>query len=129
MRRGDERRGFTLIEMLIAITIAALLLTAVMRFFSIGLASTMRADSYAQATLLAQSKLEAMGGLILTTLQEASGSDGAFQWQTRIHRYGGAQPGQRSISLVPYEVAVSVAWREAGHERSLSLRTIRLGPQ
>jgi prepilin-type N-terminal cleavage/methylation domain-containing protein len=126
-RRADDRYGFTLIEMLIAVTIAALLLTATMRFFAASLAGATRTDNYAQATLLAQSKLEAMGGLIVTSLQPASGTEGSFRWQTSIHRYGEA--GQRSTFLVPYEVGVNVSWRETGRTRSLSLNTIRLGPQ
>ena len=122
-------RGFTLIEMLIAVTIAALLLTATMRFFSASLAGAARSDSYTQATLLAQSKLESMGGLIVTSLQEASGSEGPFRWRASIQRYGGSGAGQQAAFLVPYEIAVSVSWRESGTQRSFSLRSIRLGPQ
>jgi prepilin-type N-terminal cleavage/methylation domain-containing protein len=128
MARPNRARGFSLIEMLVAVAIAAVLLTGIMRLFSTSLAGASRADIYAQATLLAQSKLETMGGMILTTLSNAAGSEGPFQWRTSVSRYGDPAPYAASY-LMPYEVAVNVSWVEAGREHSLSLRSLRLGPQ
>jgi prepilin-type N-terminal cleavage/methylation domain-containing protein len=129
MARPDNSRGFSLIEMLIAVAIASVVLTGVMRLFSTSLAGASRADAYAQATLLAQSKLEAMGGTILTTVSDAEGSEGSFRWRSSIHRYGDPTAGLGASYLLPYEVAVSVSWIETGRERSLTLRSLRLGPQ
>jgi prepilin-type N-terminal cleavage/methylation domain-containing protein len=129
MARRDRAGGFTLIEMLVAVAIAAVLLTGIMRLFSTSLAGASRADTYAQATLLAQSKLETMGGMILTTLNDAAGSDGPFKWRTSVSRYGDPAAYSAGSYLLPYEIAVSVSWLEAGREHSLSLRSLRLGPQ
>src|SRR5713101_6920446 len=54
--------GFTLIEILVAFTVATLLLGALYQVFSAGLRSSASAEHYADAVLLAESGLDALVG-------------------------------------------------------------------
>src|SRR5260370_22430505 len=54
--------GFTLIEILVAFTVATLLLGALYQVFSTGLRSSASAEHYADAVLLAESGLDALVG-------------------------------------------------------------------
>src|SRR5258707_8716331 len=54
--------GFTLIEILVAFTVATLLLGALYQLFSAGLRSSASAEHYADAVLLAESGLDALVG-------------------------------------------------------------------
>src|SRR5262245_49151974 len=56
-----KARGFTLIEVLVALTILSLSLAIIFSIFSIGLRGRRAAEHYEQATLLAESKLSSMG--------------------------------------------------------------------
>ena len=118
-----------MIEILIAFTIAALALSATLRLLPMGLAGAARAASYEQAVMLARSKLEALGGLILQAHGDASDDEGPFHWQVSMRRYGEPGTSYSNFYLVPYEVAVDIVWTEGGRQRSYTLRTIRLGPQ
>jgi len=116
-----------LIEILIAFAIAALALSATLKLLPVGLSGAARAASYEQAVMLARSKLEALGGMILQVRGDASSEEGPFRWQISTRRYGSG--AYSNLYLVPYEVAVNIVWTEGGRQRSYTLRTIRLGPQ
>ena len=132
--RRRRAEGFTLVEVLVAFTIAALLLVAVLRLLSLGLDGSERAEAYTRATLLAESTLDALG--VATPLVEGDAaelSDGPFRIHASVERYGGAgAPGgaaQYAQYVVLYRVSATVSWRDGRRERSVSLTTLRLGPQ
>jgi hypothetical protein len=116
---------------LIGFTVAALLMTALLQAFTRGLASSDRSARYSAAVLIAQSALDRAG--LASALREGAEdtvTPEGFRVATLIHRYGAAAVGDPSaLYAIPYEIAVSVTWREGRQERSLSLRSIRLGSQ
>ncbi len=123
--------GFTLIEVLVAFTIAAVLLLPLLQSFSAGVASASRTEVFTGATLVAEAALETVGAE--TELVEGSGFDrqeGRYHVSASIRSYAGGEemspPSQ--LAAVPYEVVVTVSWQEAARIRSIALRTLRLGP-
>lgn len=130
MQQSADARGFTLIEVLIAFTIAVLLLLPLLRSFSSGIASTTRTDGFTEATLIAESTLESIGPA--TPLVDGASTEqeqGGYQISTAVHRYhGDSAPEQELLIAMPYEVVVTVRWPEAARMRSIALRTVRLGP-
>jgi len=130
MSRTVDARGFTLIEVLIAFTVAVLLLLPLLRSFTNGITSASRTDGFTEATLIAESTLEAVGPS--TPLVDGGGTEqqqGAYQISTAVHRYhGDGAPEQELLIAVPYEIVVTVRWPEAARMRSIALRTVRLGP-
>ena len=124
-----NQRGFTLLEVLVAFSIAAMMLVALLQAFTDGLDSVARSESQGTALILAESTLDAAGGA--EPLRDGANRewiDGRFRIGTaiRLHRDGLAAD-TAALPRVPYDVAVSVRWREGGRERSLSLTSIRRG--
>ena len=127
-----EEAGFTLIEVLVAFTIALVLLIPLLHSFSTGLATDVRTDSFTNATLIAQSTLERLGPEV--ALNDNAGTkrqDGPYEIETSVHRYrgDGVSDGGTRSAIVPYGVAVTVRWREGLRMRSVTLHGIRLGMQ
>jgi prepilin-type N-terminal cleavage/methylation domain-containing protein len=120
--RQTDSQGFTLIEVLVAFTIAVILLVPLLHSFSTGLGSISRTDCYTDATVIARSAFEALapsadGG---STRQVES-----YQVSTRVHSH--ATEGS-AMTVVPYDVLVTVAWQDGTHRRSVALHGIQLGP-
>jgi len=128
-RRDEAAGGFTLLEVLVGFTIAAVMMTVLLQAFGEGLGGASRSASYAVAVLTAQSELDRVGGGRLVDGSEDSQVQGRYRVVTRVRRYGTTVAGDpTSFYAVPYEILVTVAWREGRQERTVSLRTLRLGP-
>ena len=127
----DSSRGFTLLEVLVAFTIAALLLVAVMRTIASGLDGGRRADTYTRATILAESTLDATGTVApLSDDDVADVANGRFRIHTAVARYDGpAAPSGIGQYLVLYRLTATVSWREGRRDQAVSLSTLRLGPR
>jgi hypothetical protein len=116
---------------LVAFAVAALLLVAVLRIISLSLDGGDRSEAYIRATLLAESTLDTMG--VAAPLRDgdtADLADGPFRLHAVVERYQepGAPPAEQQY-VVLYRVSATVTWRENGHEGTLTLATLKLGPQ
>ena len=122
--------GFTLIEILVAFTIALLALGALYRTTSSGLDAGAAAARYGRAVLIAESALESVGvETRLTPGDSTRHVDGTYDQNITVRARPDLSPGAGDIAGVfPYEVSVSVAWNEARRARTIELSTIRLGP-
>jgi len=121
-------RGFTLVEMLIAFTILAVALVALMQAFGTGFRGLHASEAHSLAVMQARSTLERVGTEVPLQPGEWAGSfDNGSHWSTRIRVYEPeGDAGQPLQTVVPYEVEVTVTW--AGG-RSVSLKTLRLAPR
>ena len=113
-----RRSAFTLIEVLATLVLLAIVLPVAMRGVSIALGAASSAKHTAEATTLAESKLNELvaDGSWLTSGQ---GGDFApdkpdYRWEcvTESHDYGLSQ------------VAVRVVWKERGQDRDLIVCTL-----
>jgi general secretion pathway protein I len=81
MRRGE---GFTLIEVIVAMTILGISLVLVMQLFAAGLRSAKASCDYTIAIVHAKDKMEELS----QTLASDSGTFGdGFKWETEIQDY------------------------------------------
>ena len=104
-----------------ALAIAILALGTLFGLARAGLTGVARAEAEAQATVLAESSLEAMG----TVAPLADGDVGDFD-KDRFHVHATvARDGEVAANgyLVPYVLAATVSWRDG----AITLRTVRLG--
>jgi general secretion pathway protein I len=130
--RAGARSGFTLIEVLVALAIAAIGLAFFLSATGVGLQNATIADQYIQATRRAQSRLAQVGLTVPLKQGDYTGDDGdGFSWEVKI-----AAPlvnTQTTSTLTPalglYPIDVRVRWRRGGSGREVSLRSERVGAQ
>lgn len=120
-------RGFSLLEVLVAFTILAMLLGALFQVFSSGLHAARAGDSYTRATIIAQSRLAALG--VEQPFQEGTSSgsvDDTYHWRVVVRPYVDDQmPVGRGVPQ-PFSVDVEIFWEEGAGARSLSLSSLLL---
>ena len=126
-RRGE--RGFTLIEVVVAFVLLALVMSTALEIFSAGLARAGRLDERSRALVIAQSRMAVVG--VEETLKEGVTSgeseDRKFQWTVTVARTGeGEDPGKPAPSVYAlYRIDVRVTWRGADtRDHSLALSTL-----
>ncbi len=126
-RRG--RRGFSLIEVLVAFVIMALTLSVLFQIFGTGLRTTDTADAYVQAGMLAQARLVlAADQPPLRAGQQQGRFEGTpFGWEQRVAPADTAALGLPAAEgFATYRVTVRVFWPAGRGERELTLDTLRL---
>jgi len=126
-----NQRGFTLFEVLVALAIAALVLTGLLKTFSLGFTSLERARDSIGAALLAESTLEAVGVSGPPAEGAVTDSVGRYLRQVSITAYGTGAPervGAAAQTPVPraVRVVVTVGWPADNPARSVRLETLRL---
>jgi general secretion pathway protein I len=131
-------RGFSLLEVLAAFVILALVATALFRLFSASLQNAAASAEWSRALLVAESQLDAAAAAQpLREVEERGTEDnGRIRWATKVAPFAapGVDPdlerGSEALAMRMYRVTVEVTFDgDNGKERSLSLATIRLGPR
>ena len=128
LSRRNRQSGFSLIEVLVAFSIMALILTVLFQVFSTGLRTAGMAEEYSVAERLAQSLLEETATIRPLEAGERSGAfDGTrYRWQTRIEQETELGADLDSGRFSPYRITVWVMWEGRGGERDFTLSTLRL---
>jgi general secretion pathway protein I len=140
LRTSRHRQaGFTLIEVVVALALLALVLAVLTGAVRTGLASASRAAAIAPPLALAEAKLAAVGVTAPLESGDTSGTEpSGIAWHVAVEEYrdddftGPSFVGPSSDApTVPklYRVRVTATWQQGGAPRSLSLDSLRLaGP-
>jgi prepilin-type N-terminal cleavage/methylation domain-containing protein len=125
--RRDE--GFTLVEVVVAIAILALVAGVIFRANSDSVRNIERADALANGSAIAQSLIAEIGAEIPLREGEVRGqSSNGLAWRVRMERYG--DPTNRAQwPLAAYTVTAEVTLPDAADGQPVTLRTLRLGPK
>jgi len=121
-------KGYTLIEVLVAMMILAMSLTVIFRIFSGGLYKIGIASDYARAVIVAESVLAAAGSTEMLQAGESRGDlHDKYRWVRVVTPYL-AESGQSfdGLPVNVYRVSVVVEWPANRGDRSLGLSTIKL---
>ncbi len=116
-------RGGTLLEVLVAVTILALAVVALMQLSSQSLRLLQRADDYQRAVMLAE-RIARTTSIAAEGVE--AGQDGRFQWERRVRLVPVPE------ALVPnphqgprlYALSVAVRWERGRALEVASLRTV-----
>ena len=137
--RAHRARGFSLLEVLVAFVILALVGTTLFNLFSGALGNVSAADDYSRALLIAESVLTETAGTqpLKEGTQQGTTEDGRITWKTEVTPYvaAGAQNpdlerGSQAMTLRLMRVAAEVTFAGAnGKPRTYSLATVRLTAQ
>jgi type II secretion system protein I len=116
-------RGFTLLEVLVALTILAISIVTLMQLSSQGLRLLRLSDDYQQAVLVADRVARSVD---VPREGTELGQEGAFQWERRVSLV--ALPDELSPGAGPkprlYTLSVAVRWGS----RTLELASLRTVP-
>ena len=119
-------RGFSLIEVLVAFSIAAVSLGILFQIYAKGSTSAVVGGEYAQAIAIAESKLAEIGLSESLDAGDRNGSEiNKFNWQISIQDYEEEQPTDFVSRLSLKQVNVTVSWHSRGKQRSITLNTIK----
>jgi type II secretion system protein I len=94
-------RGFTLLEVLVAFTVLALAMGALMQVFSRGVNNADVADRYAKAAMVAESLLASTGIEETLAEGETNGETEGYQWRRSVKLYvsGTEVPSPSTLEL------------------------------
>jgi general secretion pathway protein I len=133
--RRRAEAGFSLLEVLAAFVILALVATALFRLFSGSLLNVSAADEWSRALLLAESQLDlaASARPLMETTERGQDSTGTIQWESRVVAYAPPDTSpdlQRAAEMLGtrlFRVTTDVKFPGAlKGERTLSLSTLKL---
>ena len=130
LRRARSTAGFTLIEVLVALAIAALGLSALMAAGGQGMRNVSLANAYLEATRRAQTRLDILGVTTPPVAGEHFGDDGGgFTWRVRLTPLGerAPPPGSDKDPLTLYDVTVTIGWKSGADSKSVTLQSQRVG--
>ncbi|HSA82841.1 MAG TPA: type II secretion system protein [Geminicoccaceae bacterium] len=129
---GERGRGFTLVEVVVALVIFGLTFAVLARIVQTGALQSARAETMTTATLLARSQLARIGVDVPVAAGELEGdAGGGFRWRIvmRPAELEGDRddPAEEQVVL-PHQVEVTIAWGEGAREQALTLTSLRLAP-
>ena len=130
--RSVQGNGFTLLEVVVALAIAGLALVGLFHAGSGGLFAVDTAARAQEAVQRAQSHLAAVGRDAALVEGEFTGDDGAgYRWTLRVRplttRQSLGQDGISAATITLFNIEVAISWPAHAGERSVVLRTLRLG--
>jgi general secretion pathway protein I len=126
--RSAGQSGFTLIEVLVALTILSISLAALLAIFLQGLDRARESSNEAAARVLAQSLLAQAKVAANLSFGTSAGKINGLAWRTQIVPYG-TQADRTAWQTDPAQIVATVSWRGDGGLRSISLTTLRLLPK
>jgi general secretion pathway protein I len=128
-RRRDGQRGFTLIEIVVALLVLSIASAVIFEGFSVGFRNARTADDFAHAVLIAQAKLAPNGVSDPLSAGVRSGEESdKYAWTVTVEPIEVASDdGATPSELQPFLIGVDVVWRDGRTERTVSLSTLLLG--
>lgn len=124
----QRHSGFTLLEVVVAFAVLALVLTVLLQLYAGSLRNTRLAAEYSRASILAETQLARLGVELPITVGVMAGSfDDRYRWQTTSEPVDWLQSTTKDlIPVQPYKITIEVRWGQAGSEHAISLTTVRL---
>jgi general secretion pathway protein I len=124
-----RQRGFTLIEIVVAMAILGVGLTVIIELFAGGLRLGRTSEEFSKAVSLARMKLEEVS--LNPVLQEGSETgefDKNFRWQVDVKKMD-ILPLERPPEFLPlvefYRLKVDVLWKSGSKERITGIETYK----
>ena len=117
--------GFSLLEVLIATTIASLTLIALLQLLMVGFKAKINARQRTDATVLAENILQEYAQLDKLTGGRYQGESAGFRYLVQVEPQYEIPNAEAKSRIICYLIQVTVAWLEKGKSKSIDLQTIR----
>lgn len=118
--------GFTLLESLIAFTIAATALGLLFRIHANSMATVVLSKDYQEGTDLAQTLIAEYSITERTLAFTKTGSTGRFDWAVRASAYSSAS--ENTAAQAPYSlrnIEAEVRWSARDHGRRIAIHAVK----
>jgi general secretion pathway protein I len=130
LRLQTLQQGFTLLEVLVAVMILAISVTAILSQFSVGMEAGGKSRDITEAVLHAKEKLEELKAFVDTGQAGQSGAfEDGYTWETRVSLY--ELPEKKSgenenlLSFELLQLTVIVGWNSGGQDRHMEFSTLK----
>jgi len=133
-----KARGFSLIEVLVAFVILALVATSLFRLFSSSLTNASISEEWSRALQVAESRLATAAAAqpLKEATERGTDLDGRVEWQINVTPYVVADVdpeldrASETLAMRLLRISVDVKYKGGdGRERTFSLATVRMGPR
>lgn len=115
-------KGFTLIEVLVAVVILGVSLSLIVSLFGGGLRLVKSTENYSRAITLAREKLgESLSVKTEISLNDSSGSVDGYEWELSMNSVEIIQISEAEESIGLKRIEVRVRWLEGARFKELSL--------
>ena len=114
-------RGFSLLEVMVALAILGTALVAIFQLFSLNLRQTQKAEDYTKAIFYARSMLDEA-----YIFDDPSGESASQEYEKKyeVKRDVSVQSESEDGKIKVYEIAVSVTWPPSGNFSMKEIRTV-----
>ena len=118
-------RGFTLLEVLVALVLLSISLLAIFELFSANLRGIAKADDYSHAVIMAESKMrEVLDDNTLAERTWTESTDDGYRIDAVVSSTEGERTEDLQIKLL--EINLTVSWIKDSKERSFKLKTLKM---
>ncbi len=130
IQRSSWNKGFTLIEVIVALAILGVGLTVIIELFSGGLRLARASMEYTKAVNYARMKMEevTLKPAVQEGTERGESEDGAFRWQLGVKKMD-VLSIDKSVDYRPpvdlFQVKIDVFWGAGAKERSASIESFR----
>ncbi len=125
LRPQKDSAGFTLLEVLVALSLLGIAVVTVIQLFSADLRSISISETYVTGALAAQSKMREV--LFEEEIKETAWkgvTDNGFPFEVSISKSLPDRTEELQVRM--YEITVTVFWTQGLKKRSMTLRTQKL---
>ncbi len=118
-------RGFTLLEVLVALVLLSIALVAIFELFSANSRGLSKSDDYSHAVIMAESRMREI--LADDTLAERAWEE-TTEDGYRIHAVvsGTANDRTENLQVNLLEIDLTVSWIKDSRERTFNLKTLKM---
>ncbi len=122
-----SNRGFTLIEILVAISILSISLVVILQLFSGGLKSSRLSDRYTKGIFHAKEKMEEVLLSTEFTEEENEGEfDDSYRWKSEIVRVEQLEEEEPKLPFNTFNIKIDVMWDEGNKEKHFAISTMKV---
>ena len=116
-----QSRGFSLLEVMVALAILGIAVVAIFQLFSVNLRSTQKADDFTKAIFYARSMMDEAYSFV-----DPSDADAQEEFEERftVAREVGLVGESENGKIKTYEIVVRVSWPPSGDFRIKGLKAV-----
>ena len=121
------KKGFTLLEVLVAMSVLSISLVVVLQLFSGGLKASRLSDEYTRGIFYAREKLDEILLAEELTAGVINGEfEGGFKWQAEAQPLDIPDSEGLRLPFRAFNITVDVGWQEGEREKHFSVSAVKL---